>query len=88
MNTNQAMGYQQNTNYYYPYYYPQNISITPQGISYSAPAQQPQQYTPMMPSMNPQAFMTQFAQFVSSMNPAGTVNSPQPAPVYLDDSIH
>lgn len=82
------MNYQQNTNYYYPYYYPQNINITPQGISYSTPMQQFQQFAPMTSNMNPQALMTQFAQFVSSMNSTGTINPPQSTQVVPSQMIH
>ena len=70
-------------NYYYPYYYPQNINITPQGISYSNPRQQYQQFALMKSNRNPQAWMTQFAQFVSSMNSTGVINPPQSTQVFL-----
>ena len=45
--------------------------------------QQSQQFAPMMSNMNPQALMTQFAQFVSSMNSTGVINPPQSTQVFL-----
>ena len=54
--------------YYYPYYYPPTVQITPY-------------YYPGQPGMDPQALMSQFAQFMSMMS-SGMMPQPQPQPVW------
>ena len=69
----QSTAYNQNTGYYYPYYYPQTIGYTMPSVN------QQQVYNQMMANMNNPAFMAQFTQFMSLLN--GGVQVPaQPAP--------
>lgn len=84
MNTNQpdsqpqiATAQQQNTGYYYPYYYPQTLGYTMPSVN------QQQMYSQMMANMNNPAFMAQFTQFMSLLN-GGMQMPAQPTPQVFD----